>query len=154
MKRNVLLLVAAALLLAGCAASSHPAAAETGAPTTPAPQTPIPQELPKQEPEEGLPNAVDLYFPSNPTTGNDWTATVETPGVVELDEQYFPKQIEGLVGAGGTQWYRIRGVGEGITSVTFQYGRYWEEKPLTTFVYRLQVDARGSVLIWGVEVSN
>ena len=112
-------------------------------------------EKPDYEPEpDSVPNAVDLYFPSNPTTGYEWTAEIEDPAVAELDEMFFDGGMPGLVGRGGTQWYRIRGKAEGITSVTFRYARSWEDSALTTYVYRLQVDDRGSVLIWGVEVDG
>ena len=107
------------------------------------------------EEQEFIPNCVDLYFPANPTTGYSWWAEIEDAGVVELREQYFEDCGElGFVGAGGTQWYHIDGVAEGVTSVVFRYARAWEERALYAFTYRLNVDERGNVLIWGVEMTG
>ena len=144
MKKQILAVLILAFLLAGCAGPAHPSA--QGAPE--------PEKTDVEPEPDSVPNAVDLYFPSNPTTGYEWTAEIENPAVVELDEMYFADWKPGVVGAGGVQWYRIRGASEGITSVTFRYARSWEKDALTTYVYRLQVDARGSVLIWGVEVDG
>ena len=162
MKKRILAVLILAFLLAGCSGPAHPSAQDTPEPEKPLPEAPAESAQPTAEPEkpdyepepDSVPNAVDLYFPSNPTTGYEWTAEIETPGIVELDEEYFPDNKPGVVGAGGVQWYRIRGASEGITSVTFRYARSWEDSALTTYVYRLQVDARGSVLIWGVEVNG
>lgn len=148
MKKRILALLVLTVLLVGCTGPAH--AQDAAQPASPA----EPTEAPQPEPEtEGFPNAVDLYFPGNPTTGYIWSAEISDPAIVELDEQYFAPDTEpGWVGAGGTQWYRIRGASEGITSVTFHYGRPWEDTAITTYVYRVQVNARGDVLIWGVEV--
>ena len=162
MTKRILAVLILAFLLAGCSGPAHPSAQDTPEPEKPLPEAPAESAQPTAEPEkpdyepepDSVPNAVDLYFPSNPTTGYEWTAEIETPGIVELDEEYFPDNKPGMVGTGGVQWYRIRGASEGITSVTFRYARSWEDTALTTYVYRLQVDARGSVLIWGVEVNG
>ena len=162
MKKQILAVLILAFLLAGCAGPAHPSAQDAPEPEKPMPEAPAGSAQPTAEPEkpdvepepDSVPNAVDLYFPSNPTTGYEWTAEIENPAVVELDEMYFADWKPGVVGAGGVQWYRIRGASEGITSVTFRYARSWEKNALTTYVYRLQVDARGSVLIWGVEVDG
>ena len=157
MKKRIFVVLITALLLAGCSGPAHPqepaAFPAPSAEAEPAAAAPVPTEAPAGE-ADFVPNAVDLYFPANPTTGFVWTAKVEDPGIAELDEKYFADGELGTVGAGGVQWYRIRGVSEGVTSVTFSYARPWEDAPRTSYVYRLQVDARGSVLIWGVEVDG
>ena len=159
MKNRILAAVITALLLAGCSGPAHPQepAAEPAPPaeTEPAAAAPVPAEAPAVEPEaDYIPNVVDLYFPANPTTGFAWKAEIEDPAIAELDEKYFADGELGMVGAGGVQWYRIRGLSEGITSVTFSYARPWEDAPRTSYVYRLQVDAKRNVLIWGVEVDG
>ncbi len=106
--------------------------------------------------ETGLsPNCVDLYFPSNPSTGFSWSFEAEEEGIVAVKEEYFAGSTSlGLTGAGGTHWFHIDGVSEGITSVTFRYARPWEsEEPVYTFTYRLSVDPGLNVLIWGVEMA-
>ena len=165
MKKRILALLVLTVLLAGCTGPAHvqtAAPAEEPTPAEPAvPAEPVetaraeetPQPAPDVEGDQGLPNAVDLYFPSNPTTGYSWTAEVDNPAVAEVEGQYYPDSVaQGVVGAGGKQWYRIHGLAEGVTSVTFRYARPWEDTAVTTYLYRIQVDARRNVLIWGVEV--
>ncbi len=161
MKERVFTMIILAFLLAGCAGPVHPKALSGELPspvkTKPAVESPAATAFPAETTQptpDYIPNAVDLYFPANPTTGYVWTAEFEEPGIAELDEKYFADGELGKVGAGGIQWYHIRGVSEGITSVTFRYARSWEDSALTTYVYRLQVDARRNVLIWGVEVDG
>ena len=158
MKKITLVLLALLFLLAGCSGPAHPAPAaepeQAAAETRAQEPTPPPETAAPAEPEaEYSPNAVDLYFPANPTTGYEWSYEVENPEVVELEGKYFPDGFSGLIGAGGTQWYRIRGLSEGVTSVTFRYARSWESEAIDTYLYRIQVDEKGNVLIWGVEVA-
>ena len=63
-----------------------------------------------------------------------------------------------MVGAGGTHWFRFRGLKEGVTSVTLMYFRPWEpieetDPPQYTFVYRMSVDSRLNVILWGFEMN-
>ena len=158
MEKVSLVLLTLLLLLAGCSGPTHPAsdaAPEQAALQTQAQElTPPPETAAPAEPEaEHSPNAVDLYFPANPTTGYEWSYELENPEVVELEGKYFPDGFSGLIGSGGSQWYRIRGLSEGVTSVTFRYARSWESEAIDTYLYRIQVDEKGNVLIWGVEVA-
>ena len=123
------------------------AAIGAGSPTHPA-------ETAAREPEF-VPNQVDLYFPDNPTTGYSWSYDIEDSSLIEIREQYFEDSSDlGFVGGGGTQWFHISGLCPGTTSVTFRYLRTWEPDPATSeTTYRLTVDDRLNVLIWGVEVS-
>ena len=102
-----------------------------------------------------VPNAVDLYLPSNPTTGYSWTYEIEDPSIVSLCDEYFSQSMgSDLVGAGGTHWFHISGEQPGITSVTFRYLRPWETDvpPAEQTTYRLSVNDQLDVMIWGVEV--
>ena len=102
-----------------------------------------------------VPNAVDLYLPSNPTTGYSWTYEIEDPSIVSLRDEYFSQSMgSDLVGAGGTHWFHISGEQPGITSVTFRYLRPWETDvpPAEQTTYRLSVTDQLDVMIWGVEV--
>ena len=101
------------------------------------------------------PNEVDLYMPSNPTTGYSWSCEVEDPEIVAIRDKFFEDSHElGFTGVGGTHWFHISGVKPGTTSVTFSYFRPWEteEEPLQMTRYRLTVDDGLNVMIWGVEV--
>ena len=102
-----------------------------------------------------IPNVVDLYLPSNPTTGYSWPYEIEDPSIVSLRDEYFSQSMESdLVGAGGTHWFHISGEKPGITSVTFRYLRAWETDipPAEQTTYRLSVNDQLDVMIWGVEV--
>ena len=112
--------------------------------------SPAPREMPVVD---YVPNQVDLYLPSNPTTGYSWVYDVEDPSVIEIRDQYFEySQEEGFVGGGGIHWFHIAGTNPGMTSVTFRYLRSWEaDAPAEQTTYRLTVDDQLDVLIWGVE---
>ncbi|MCR5090850.1 MAG: protease inhibitor I42 family protein [Oscillospiraceae bacterium] len=112
-------------------------------------------EKPDEPESEPVPNVVDLYFPSNPTTGYSWFAETETEGIVEVSGDYFAdSSLLGFTGAGGTQWYHFTGISEGMTSVTLSCARSWEEDSLYSFTYRLSVDEDLNVLVWGVEMTG
>ena len=107
------------------------------------------------EVSEYVPNVVDLYLPSNPTTGYSWTYEIEDPSIVSLRDEYFSQSMgSDLVGAGGTHCFHISGEQPGITSVTFRYLRPWETDvpPAEQTTYRLSVNDQLDVMIWGVEV--
>lgn len=117
---------------------------------------PEPEPEPTEEPTaDFIPNCVDLYFPANPTTGYSWTVELADEGIVASEEQYFENSADlGFVGAGGVQWYHLDGVAEGMTHVTYRCARPWEETALYCFTYRIQVDEKLNVLIWGVEMTT
>ncbi len=116
---------------------------------------PISAESPLTKDAEYVPNQVDLYMPSNPTTGYSWFYEIEDPSVAAIRDQFFEKGSDlGFVGVGGTHWFHIYGLQPGTTSVSFRYLRPWEkEDPAEETTYRFTVDERLNVLIWGVEVS-
>ncbi len=122
----------------------------TGMTVTPAANMPPPAVA------EFVPNEVDLYFPTNPTTGYDWEAEAEDPDIVEIKDQFFEyKHDDGLVGVGGTHWFHVSGLKPGVTSVAFRYLRAWDpDSKISETVYRLTVDEQMNVMIWGVEVSD
>ncbi len=107
-------------------------------------------------PDEGAsftPNAVDLYLPSNPSTGYGWWAEAADEGIVEIQDLFFADGFQSMPGAGGVHWFHFKGLKEGTTHVRLCYSRPWESvQPLHTYVYRLSVDKDLNVLIWGVEV--
>ena len=50
----------------------------------------VPMQMPVRTTEETfVPNAVDLYMPSNPTTGYSWAYEIEDPEIVSLRDQFF-----------------------------------------------------------------
>ena len=102
-----------------------------------------------------FPQTVDLYFPSNPSTGFTWLWEVEDEGIVQVTEQFFGEDsLLPQVGDGGTHWFHFAGLSEGVTSVTLTYARPWEnEGAVYRFVFRLQVTPALDVEIWGVEMA-
>ena len=109
-------------------------------------------------PAEYYPNVVDLYFPTIPSTGYSWSFEVADPEILEVTGEVMTfasdSQEAGLVGGKQTQWYHLKGLKEGMTSVVFRYFRPWEteEKAAYDFTYRVQINDKGDVLIWGVEM--
>ena len=82
-----------------------------------------------------------IVLDSNPTTGYEWEESYDE-GMLKLVESKFqragrrPKGAkgakpakppeEGLVGVGGTQYFRFKALETGKTEITFTYKRAWE----------------------------
>ena len=113
------------------------------------------QVIPAAPVTDFVTNQVDLYMPSNPTTGYSWSCIIEDPDIIAVRDQFFEDSHElGFTGAGGTHWFHLSGVRPGTTSVAFRYARPWEsDQAEEQTVYRLTVDEQLNVMIWGVEVS-
>ena len=119
-------------------------------------QEPEPEPIDGPE-QEYWPNSVDLYFPTNPTTGYGWEYEISDPSLVEVTDAIINTDTSqggaGLVGRPQEHWFHIRGTAEGVTSVTFRYRRSWEtEEPLYEFTYRMTINEKLDVMIWGVEM--
>ena len=141
--KRLLTIIAAAVVLAGAAigAGSY---------------VPMDSDAREEAVAEFVPNQVDIYLPSNPTTGYSWTYEAEDPTLIVIRDQFFENSNDlGFAGVGGTHWFHISGLKPGSTSVSFRYLRSWEteEAPAEETTYRLTVDDQLNVLIWGVEVS-
>jgi inhibitor of cysteine peptidase len=65
---------------------------------------------------------------SNPTTGYSWEASYDDT-MLELvgGESEYEEPGEGLVGAGGVEYFRFKALKTGRTEVTLVYKRGWEE---------------------------
>lgn len=141
--KRLLAIIAAAVMLAGAAigAGSY---------------MPMDSEVREEAVADFVANQVDLYLPSNPTTGYSWSCETEDPTLIAVRDQFFEDSNDlGFVGVGGTHWFHISGLKPGSTSVTFRYLRPWEteEAPAEETTYRLTVDEQLNVMIWGVEVA-
>jgi inhibitor of cysteine peptidase len=99
------------------------------------------------DPEETIDSSMDKEFivlialESNPTTGYSWEAEFDT-AMLELVEQTFELgefAKEGIVGAGGTELFRFKGMSKGKTDITFNYKRSWETEILDTKVFTVEV---------------
>jgi inhibitor of cysteine peptidase len=78
-----------------------------------------------------------ISLESNPTTGFGWELIeFEDPILQSMGEVEFqPSESKEVVGAGGTEIFRIKAVSTGQTTLTLVYRRSWDEgvEPLETF---------------------
>jgi len=82
-----------------------------------------------------------IALESNPTTGYGWEAVFDT-AMLELVEQTFELgefAKENIVGAGGTELFRFKGLSKGKTEITFNYKRSWETESLDTKVFTVEI---------------
>ena len=101
-----------------------------------------------------LPSGVDLYFPSDASTGYQWSASLDGWDTLEVTDQYFEDAGEiGMEGEAGVHWFHFKGLSPGFATVTVTYEKTWiQTPPAYRFTYRIQVNERLDVLIWGVEM--
>lgn len=99
------------------------------------------------DPEETIDSSKNNEFiilialESNPTTGYGWEAEFDT-AMLELVEQTFELGEfveEGIVGAGGTELLRFKGLSKGEIDLTFNYKRSWETEILDTKVFTVEI---------------
>jgi len=88
-------------------------------------------------------DVVTVTLESNPTTGYSWQVIEIDNAVLLQDGDPEYKQSpgsEGLVGAGGTETFRFKAIGNGETSLGLGYMRPWESvPPIQTFTIQVIV---------------
>lgn len=83
-----------------------------------------------------------VEIPGNPTTGYEWTFTIEDDDIVEdFSSEYLAANQAGLVGAGGVYRFGFKAEREGKTDIRFIYARHWEFSPAAVATYRVIVDS-------------
>lgn len=107
-KLLILMLVAAALTVAGCVG-----VAETY--TDPGHTVNI-----------GVNQQFVIALGSNPTTGYSWQESHDQTMLELLEKSYKEEAKEGVVGAGGVEYFRFKAVKAGQTEITLVYERLWE----------------------------
>jgi len=81
-----------------------------------------------------------IALDSNPTTGYDWQETHDVIMLSLEEDRYEPdEKAEGLVGAGGTQYYRFEALKKGDTEVILIYMRPWEEKAAQQRIFKVNI---------------
>ncbi len=78
---------------------------------------------------------------SNPTTGYGWQESYDE-AVLELVEKTYKagEQAEqGVVGAGGVEFFRFKALTAGKTEITLVYKRPWEEKTVDQKVFTVTI---------------
>lgn len=120
-KLLILMLVAAALTVAGC----------IGVTKT--------YDDPGQVVNIGVNQQFVIALGSNPTTGYSWQESHDQTMLELVEIDYKEQAEEGVVGAGGVEYFRFKAVKAGQTEVTLVYQRPWEEEVLEQKVFNVYV---------------
>ena len=81
-----------------------------------------------------------IALDSNPTTGYDWEESYDNSILTLIDDEYNPdEKAAGLVGAGGTQYFRFKALKTGDTEITLAYKRSWETEVLETRIFDIEI---------------
>ena len=81
-----------------------------------------------------------IALDSNPTTGYDWEESHDPYKLILVEKNYEPdEKAAGLVGAGGTQYFRFTSQKTGKTEITFVYKRPWETEILEQKVFKVEI---------------
>ena len=99
------------------------------------------------DPEETIDSSMNNEFivlialESNPSTGYSWVAEYDDAILELVEETFEPGEYakENIVGAGGTELFRFKGLSKGKTGITFNYKRPWETEVLDTKVFTVEV---------------
>ena len=76
---------------------------------------------------------------SNPTTGYSWQASYDQ-SILELVEKIYKEEAkQGVVGAGGVEYFRFKALKAERTKITLVYKRPWETEILEQKVFTLNI---------------
>jgi len=83
-----------------------------------------------------------IALDSNPTTGYNWEESYDDTMLKLVESKYeLGKQAEeGLVGAGGTQYFRFQALKTGKTDITLTYKRSWETESADQKVFSVDIE--------------
>lgn len=79
---------------------------------------------------------------SNPTTGYGWQESYdETMLEMVGEKEYEPgaEAKEGVVGAGGVEFFRFKALKKGTTEITLVYKRGWEEEIIDKKLFTVDI---------------
>jgi inhibitor of cysteine peptidase len=109
-KLLILMLIAAALTVAGC----------IGVAKT--------YDDPGQDINIGVNQEFIIALGSNPSTGYSWQASYDETSLelVGGESEYKEEATEGVVGAGGIEYFRFKALKTGQTEITMTYQQPWE----------------------------
>ena len=79
--------------------------------------------------DSGVNQEFVIALGSNPTTGYSWQESHDENIVELVEKTYKPgkEAKQGLVGAGGVEYFRFKTLKTGETEITLVYKRPWEE---------------------------
>jgi inhibitor of cysteine peptidase len=96
---------------------------------------------PGQTIEIGVNQQFVLALGSNPTTGYSWQESHDM-AMVELVEKIYKEQAkQGVVGAGGVEYFRFKALKIGTTEITLVYKRPWEQEIIEEKVFAINIGA-------------
>ena len=78
---------------------------------------------------------------SNPTTGYMWQESRDETMVEFIESEYeMGKEAgQGMVGAGGVEYFRFKALNKGETEITMVYKRPWEEESIDQKVFKVNI---------------
>ena len=79
---------------------------------------------------------------SNPTTGYGWQESYDESMLELVEKIYRPgkEAKQGVVGAGGVEYFRFKTLNKGETEITLAYKRLWEEEILEQKVFTIDIE--------------
>ena len=79
---------------------------------------------------------------SNPTTGYSWQANFDESLLELVESNYEPgkESREGLVGAGGIEYFKFKALGKGQSEITLLYKRAWEKESIDQKLFTVNID--------------
>jgi inhibitor of cysteine peptidase len=120
-KLLILMLIATALTIAGCIG-----VAET-------------YTDPGQTVNIGLNQEFVIALGSNHSTGYSWQESHDHTMLELVNWKYEEEAKEGVVGAGGVEYFRFKALKAGQTEITMSYQRPWEEEILEQKVFSVYI---------------
>ena len=93
----------------------------------------------------GVGDTIVVTLGSNPTTGFEWSDTVQisNPKVLkQIDHKFAPPEHTGALGASGKDVWTFKTLKAGTAEISMEYSRPWEggEKEKWTFVATITVE--------------
>ncbi len=78
---------------------------------------------------------------SNPTTGYSWQESYDKNMVELVEKTYEPgkEAKQGIVGAGGVEYFRLKTLKTGETEITLVYKRPGEEETIAQKVFKVNI---------------
>ena len=78
---------------------------------------------------------------SNPTTGYMWQESYDEDMLKLVESKYEmgEEAKQGVVGAGGVDYFRFKALNKGETEITLVYKRPWEEESLEQKIFKVNI---------------
>ena len=89
----------------------------------------------------GVKQELVIALGSNPTTGYMWQESYDK-SMLELVEKTYElgeEAKQGMVGAGGVDYFRFKALKTGETEITLVYKRPWEEESLAQKIFKVNI---------------